>query len=229
MFTAPRGGGLNRNATMEPWEILAENRILYLTGPIAGDNCGERDYDPTSPEAVSQSMIILDSINHGPIKLIIDSPGGTLQDGLNFYNVMQCINSPVYTVGKWCASMAAILFAAGAKGHRYIYPYARIMLHPPYGHFEGNPGEVKRQIAEFEKDKNVLVDLLIKHGCARKRKTILKDIDNGFYLSNQDAVDYGVADHVITPAIHQKLFSDLKIHSWPEVPATTRKRGRYDK
>ncbi|MDO8424693.1 MAG: ATP-dependent Clp protease proteolytic subunit [bacterium] len=225
MLTVPRKGGLNRNSTMEPWEVLAENRILYLTGPIAGDNCGERDYDPTSPEAISQSMIILDSINHKPIKLVIDSPGGTLQDGLNFYNVMQCVSSPVYTIGKWCASMAAILFAAGAQTHRYIYPYARIMLHPHYGHFERNQGEVKRQLAEFEKDTNVLVDLLIKHGCASKRRAILKDIDNGFYLSNQDAVNYGVADHVITPAIHQELFGKLKIPSWPEVLATIKRRS----
>ncbi|MBI2042122.1 MAG: ATP-dependent Clp protease proteolytic subunit [Candidatus Nealsonbacteria bacterium] len=225
MFTAPRRGGLNRNATMEPWEILAENRILYLTGPISGDNCGERDYDPTSPEAISQSMIILDSINHKPIKLVIDSPGGTIQDGLNFYNVMQCISSPVYTIGKWCASMAAVLFAAGAKGHRYIYPFARIMLHLPQGYLNGDQEEICRQVTELEKDKNVLVELLIRHGCARSKNNLLKDINKEFYLSNQDAVDYGVADFVITPAIHQELFGKLKIPSWQEALATTRHRG----
>lgn len=199
---------------MEPWEVLAENRILHFIGPIVGmlymdEECvGANNF---SAENIAQSIIILDSINHEPIKLIIDSPGGFVKNGLNFYNIMQSVKSPVYTIGRFCASMAAILFASGAPGHRYLYPYARVMLHLPTGGFTGDPKQIERQVAEFQKDKETLVSLLIKHGVKKTREQIFEDIDRDFYLSNEGAISYGIADHIITPDIHQELFGNLVI------------------
>ena len=211
MKRIPRKSGAREDQMMQPWELLAENRILHLMGFIVGSWGRTGRYDRFSLEAIAQSMIILDSLNHQPIKLVIDSPGGIVQDGLRFYNIMQSLKSPVYTIGSFCASMAAILFIAGAPGHRYLYPYARIMLHMPTGEFEGDPKEIERQVAEFQKDKETLVNLLMKHGCKKTREKILEDIDREFYLSNQEAIDYGVADYVITPDIHQELFGNLVI------------------
>lgn len=213
MIRIPRG--VREEQLMEPWEVLAENRILHLFGPIVGAEGGggmmEGRYDSFSPEAVLESMIILDSKNHEPIKLVIDSPGGFIKDGLVFYNVMQSLTSPVYTIGRFCASMAAVIFAGGAAGHRYLYQYSRIMLHLPQGGFRGDPQEMERYLAEIQKDKEALMAILKKHGCSKTREQILVDIDRDFYLSNHEAIEYGVADQIINPEIHQQLFGNLKL------------------
>ena len=211
MIRVPRKSGAREDQMMQPWELLAENRILHLIGFIVGAWGKIGRYDYSSPEAIAQSMIILDSLNHKPIKLVIDSPGGIIQDGLRFYNIMQSLKSPVYTIGSFCASMAAILFVAGTPGHRYLYPHARIMLHLPTAEVTGDVETIQRQTAEFQKDKEILVNLLMKHGCKKSRKKILEDIDREFYLSDQGAINYGVADYIITPDIHQELFGNLVI------------------
>ena len=202
-FLIPRPGGFQATELMAVEEALCskEERTLFLEGPITYS----RD-DLYSAEYLINALIVLDKISHEPIKLIISSLGGVIELGLLLYDTIQCINSPLYTVGRMNASMATIILASGRKGHRYIYPHSRTMLHLPVGGFEGDPKQVQRQIKEFDKFKDILIDIILKHGCTKSRTQILEDIDREFWLRGKEAVDYGLADEVITPEIHQELF-----------------------
>jgi len=202
-FLIPRPGNFQATELMAVEEALClkEERTLFLNGPITYS----RD-DPYSAEYLINALIVLDKISHEPIKLIISSLGGVIELGLLLYDTIQCINSPLYTVGRMSASMAAIILASGRKGHRYIYPHSRTMLHLPVGGFEGDPKQVARQMDEFNKFKDILIDILLKHGCAKSKTQVLEDIDREFWLRGKEAVNYGLADQVITPEIHQELF-----------------------
>jgi len=164
--------------------MTQEYRTLYLDGVISGDS---------SPR---QLLGALDTLSHDPIKLFITSPGGDLDTTFLFYDVMKRIKSPVITIGDYCASAAAILLAAGSK--RYLSPHAKVMLHLPAGQMGGDARDWDIQHNQMEKYRNRVVDILIECGVRRSKEEILNDIDRDYWLEPREAIEYGLADEVLT-------------------------------
>uniref|UniRef100_A0A6M3L1V2 Putative protease n=1 Tax=viral metagenome TaxID=1070528 RepID=A0A6M3L1V2_9ZZZZ len=164
--------------------MTQEHRILYLDGVITGDS---------SPR---QLLGALDSLSHEPIKLFITSPGGDLDTTFLFYDVMKRIKSPVITIGDYCASAAAIILAAGSK--RYLSPHAKVMLHLPAGQMGGDARDWDIQHRQMEKYRNKIVDILIECGAKKNKEDILNDIDRDYWMEPEEAVEYGLADEVLT-------------------------------
>lgn len=131
------------------------------------------------------------------IMLYINSPGGLVTAGLAIYDTMQYIKPDVCTicVGQ-AASMAAVLLAAGTKGKRYALAHSRIMLHQPIGAFQGQATEVEIQAKEILRLREILNEILSLHTGQPKEK-ISKDTERDFYMSAQEALEYGIIDKIL--------------------------------
>ncbi|QER41492.1 ATP-dependent Clp endopeptidase proteolytic subunit ClpP [Thermodesulfobacterium sp. TA1] len=131
------------------------------------------------------------------IMVYINSPGGLVTAGLAIYDTMQYIKPDVCTicVGQ-AASMAAVLLAAGAKGKRYALAHSRIMLHQPIGAFQGQATDVEIQAKEILRLREVLNEILAYHTGQSKEK-ISQDTERDFYMSPQEALEYGVIDNIL--------------------------------
>ena len=175
-------------------EHLAQNhRILFLSGAI-GRKCPHcRVGETESPNL----LMALDTMSHDPIKIVIDSLGGDLDSTFLFYDVMKFIKSPVITIGMFCASAACLLLAAGTQ--RYLFPHAKVMLHLATGQMGGDykDFEIQHQLMVGYQDK--IIDILQDAGVKKSRDEILVDIDRDLWLAPQEAIDYGLADEIITP------------------------------
>ncbi|MCS7279593.1 MAG: ATP-dependent Clp endopeptidase proteolytic subunit ClpP [Thermodesulfobacteriaceae bacterium] len=131
------------------------------------------------------------------IMLYINSPGGLVTAGLAIYDTMQYIKPDICTicVGQ-AASMAAVLLAAGTSGKRYALANSRIMLHQPIGAFQGQATEVEIQAKEILRLREVLNEILAKHTRQPKEK-IKQDTERDFYMSAQEALEYGLIDKIL--------------------------------
>lgn len=131
------------------------------------------------------------------IMLYINSPGGLVTAGLAIYDTMQYIKPDVCTicVGQ-AASMAAVLLAAGAKGKRYALKHSRIMLHQPIGAFQGQATDVEIQAKEILRLREILNSILAHHTGQDKEK-IKQDTERDFYMSAEDALEYGLIDKIL--------------------------------
>lgn len=169
-------------------EYLADKyRILFLTGAIDGQMEN------------NNLLLALDSLSNAPIKMIITSPGGDLDSAFLLYDTLRLIKSPLITVGRFCASAAALLLAAGNK--RYLFPHAKIMLHLPAGQMGGDAKDWDIQHKQMEKYRNRVVELLIECGAKKSQSEILSDIDRDFWMEPKEAIDYGLADEILTTDI----------------------------
>jgi len=171
--------------------MTQEYRTLYLDGVITGDS---------SPR---QLMGALDTLSHNPIKLFITSPGGDLDTTFLFYDVMQRIQSPIITIGDYCASAAAILLAAGSR--RYLSPHAKVMLHLPAGQMGGDARDWDIQHKQMEKYRKAVVDILRECGGKKSSEEILTDIDRDYWMSAEEAIDYGLADEIMSKEVWQNM------------------------
>jgi len=174
--------------------MTTEHRVLFLSGILTG-------------EVDSHNLLMaLDTISNDPIKLVITSPGGDLDATLLFYDTMKLIQSPIITVGRYCASAAAILLAAGSK--RYLFPHAKVMMHLATGQAGGDIKDWEIHRREMEKYQHKVIDILSECGVKKSREEILFDIDRDFWLEPQEAIDYGLADEIITPKTWQELIKE---------------------
>lgn len=182
---------------MTPQEYLTNNgRFLFLYGPIApylykGNEC-------IASYLIDNMIAMAHEDPAAPIKLIIDSEGGDADSGFQIYDAMNSLSCPVYTIGRSCASMAAILFAAGQNGHRYLYKNSKFMLHLPYGEIRGDSAEIAIKSREIEKVRDDLVKVLIDNGAKKNKEEILADINREKWFNAQEVIDYGIADKIIT-------------------------------
>ena len=178
------------------------HRILFLTGLIGirCANCGVGEIDSHN------LLMALDSLSHDPIRLIITSSGGDLDSAFLFYDTMRLIQSPIETAGRYCSSAAAILLAAGSK--RYLFPHAKVMLHLPAGQMGGDARDWDIQHRQMEKYRNKVVDILRECGVIKSPQEILTDIDRDFWMEPQEAIDYGLADEIMTPQIWQSWIKE---------------------
>jgi ATP-dependent Clp protease protease subunit len=132
------------------------------------------------------------------IYLYINSPGGVVTAGLAIYDTMQYIKPDVVTIclGQ-AASMGAVLLAAGAPGKRFALPHARIMIHQPLGGFQGQAADIEIHAKEILRLKKILNEILSKH-TGQPIEKIEKDTDRDFFMSAEEAKEYGLIDKVLT-------------------------------
>lgn len=133
------------------------------------------------------------------VQLYINSPGGSVTAGLGIYDTMQYVRCDVATIcmGQ-AASLGACLLAAGAHGKRSCLPNARVMIHQPWGGVEGQVSDIEIHAREMLKLKDRLIDILVKH-TGQDRDKLLKDTDRNFFMSADEAKEYGIVDAVFDP------------------------------
>lgn len=167
---------------------LLKERIIFLGSPIN---------DAVANTIIAQ-LLFLDSENtKKDIKLYINSPGGSVTDGLAIYDTMQYIKSDVSTIAVgMAASMAAVLLCAGTPGKRLALPNAEILLHQVMGGAEGQATDIKIKAEQILKIKEKLNKILSKH-TGQDIKKIENDSDRDYYLNTQDAMKYGLIDKII--------------------------------
>ncbi|MGQ9664798.1 MAG: ATP-dependent Clp endopeptidase proteolytic subunit ClpP [bacterium] len=167
---------------------LLKERIIFIGTPI----------DDTVANLVMAQLLFLEAEDAAKeIFLYINSPGGIVSSGLAIYDTMQYIKPAVSTICiGMAASMAALLLAAGAKGKRYALPHSRIMIHQPEGAFQGQASDIEIHAREVLKIREVLNELFAKH-TGKTEEKIAKDTDRNYFMSAEEAKDYGLIDEVI--------------------------------
>jgi len=168
---------------------LLKERVVFLVGPVT---------EITANLIVAQ-MLFLESENPDKeISFYINSPGGSVSDGLAIYDTMQFVKPKVSTlcIGQ-AASMGALLLAAGTKGKRYCLPNSRVMIHQPMGGFQGQASDVEIHAREILNRKAKLNEIMAKH-CGQDIKSIERDTDRDNFLSAEQALAYGIVDEVLS-------------------------------
>lgn len=177
-----------RTREMSLSDMLLENRIIFLSGPIV-----ER-----TASTVIQQLLYLQSIRRDQeVNLYINSPGGLVDQTLAVYDTMQFMGSEVatYCIGQ-AASGAAVILMAGTKGKRYILPNAKVMLHQPYGGITGQAEDVRIQADEVLRDKARLNNIIAK--CTgRDAKLVGEDTERDYYMNAEEALEYGIVDEIL--------------------------------
>ncbi|WP_456409374.1 ATP-dependent Clp endopeptidase proteolytic subunit ClpP [Oceanithermus sp.] len=168
---------------------LLKDRIIFLGTPI----------DSQVANTIVAQMLFLEAQNpNQEIKLYINSPGGDVYAGLAIYDTMQYVKSPVATiVVGMAASMGAFLLAAGEPGQRYALPHARVMIHQPWGGAQGQATDIAIQAEQILKSKKLLNELLARH-TGQPVEKVEADSDRDFWMTADEARDYGLVDRVIT-------------------------------
>jgi len=167
---------------------LLKDRIIFL---------GTAMNDEVANLLIAQLLFLESEDPDKDINFYINSPGGIVTAGLAVYDTMQYIKSDIVTVclGQ-AASMGAVLLAAGAAGKRYSLPNARILIHQPMGGFQGQASDIAIQAREILRMKETLNAILARH-TAKDIKQIQVDTDRDYFMSGQEAKEYGIIDHVI--------------------------------
>ncbi|MCE5323647.1 ATP-dependent Clp protease proteolytic subunit [bacterium] len=168
---------------------LLKDRIIFIGTPIDDD---------IANLVMAQMLFLQKEDPDRDIELYINSPGGSVIAGLAIYDTMQIIKPDVATMCVGHAmSMAAVLLAGGAKGKRLALPNSRIMIHQGSAGFHGTPSDIDIVAKEVLRYKSLLVDLLAKHS-GQPRDKVEKDIDRDYYMSPEEAEEYGIVDKVLT-------------------------------
>ncbi len=170
---------------------LLKDRIIFLSGVIDDD---------TANVVVAQLLFLESEDPDKDIHLYLNSAGGVVTAGLAIYDTMQYIKPDISTLcmGQ-AASMAAILLAAGTKGKRYALPHTRILLHQPSGVFQGQASDITIHAREILRMREELGSILAKH-TSQPLEKIHEDTDRDFFMSGEQAKEYGIIDEVIAKA-----------------------------
>ncbi len=167
---------------------LLEERIVFLAGPVT---------DMNANVVIAQMLYLVSKDPKKDIKLYINSPGGSVTAGLAIYDTMQYIKCPVSTICiGLCASMGAVILAAGTKGKRFALPNAEIMLHQVSSGFEGQASDIEITARHIIKTKGKINEILSSH-TGKAIEIVEKDADRDFYMTALEAKDYGLIDEVI--------------------------------
>lgn len=167
---------------------LLNERIIFLGTPI----------DDNVANVIMAQLLWLDSQNPDlDIYLYINSPGGSVYAGLAIYDTMHHISANVSTVCMgMAASMGAVLLAGGAKGKRLALPHSRVMIHQVLGGAQGQASDIEITAKEILRTKQMLNEILAKHS-GQKLAKVEKDTDRDYYMSPEQAKEYGLIDTVM--------------------------------
>jgi ATP-dependent Clp protease protease subunit len=168
---------------------LLKDRIIFM---------GDQVQDGMANTIIAQMLFLESEDPDKDIFLYINSPGGVITAGLAIYDTMQYIRPDIATIcmGQ-TTSMAALLLAAGAKGKRYALPHSRIMIHQPLGGMQGQATDIDIHAKEILKVRETLNQILAKH-TGQDIQKIREDSERDFFMSSEEAKDYGIIDKVIT-------------------------------
>ena len=167
---------------------LLKDRIVMLGTPVDDD---------VANLIIAQLLFLQAEDPKKDIDLYINSPGGSVTAGLAIYDTMQILSCDVktYCLGQ-CASMGAVLLAAGAPGKRFALPSSRIMIHQPWGGAQGTAADIHIQAQEILRLRSMLNDILSRH-CKKPLSKIETDTERDFFMSAEEAVTYGLVDQVV--------------------------------
>ena len=197
--TEPRGLGLvpmvveqsaRGERAYDIYSRLLKNRIVFLIGPVE---------DNVASVVMAQLLYLASENADADINLYINSPGGAVTSGLSIYDTMQFVSCDIatYCIGQ-AASMGAFLLAAGAKGKRYALPNSRMMLHQPSGGSRGVAADIEIQAREILSMRKRLNEILAVH-TGQPIGRIGEDTDRDYWMSPEDACEYGLIDTVKYP------------------------------
>lgn len=186
---SPRG-----ERSYDLYSRLMKERVVFFTGEVETNMCN----------IMIAQLLFLEAENPDqPINMYINSPGGSVYDGLGVYDVMQYIKCPVYTyVTGMAASMGSFIAQAGAPGHRYLLPRAITMIHQPSSSTRGKISDMKIDYLESERIKTEMTELYVKHnsrGTSYEQFAELLDRDK--WLTAPQAVELGLADQIVDKRI----------------------------
>ncbi len=171
---------------------LLKERIVFINGPID---------DYMANLVIAQLLFLASEDPSKDINIYINSPGGSVSAGLAIYDTMQFIKPAVSTICiGMAASMAQVLLCAGEKGKRYVLPNSRIMMHQPSGGTQGQSVDIEIYTREMIRMREILYNIIAKH-TGKDIETIKKDADRDYYMSSQEAVDYGIVDKILEKSI----------------------------
>jgi len=174
---------------------LLKDRIIFI-GPNIDDY--------TASLVIAQILFLMSENKNQDINMYINTPGGSVTAGMAVYDTLQFVPCDIATncIGQ-AASMGAILLAAGTKGKRHALPHSRIMIHQPWGGTMGTALDIQIQAKEIKRNRQVLTEILSKHS-GQPLDRVEKDTDRDFFMTPQQAKDYGLVDEVIDSLRDQK-------------------------
>jgi ATP-dependent Clp protease, protease subunit len=196
-YSEPRGLGLipmvieqsgRGERAYDIYSRLLKERVVFLVGPVT---------EVTANLIVAQLLFLESENPDKEISFYINSPGGSVSDGLAIYDTMQFVKPNVSTlcIGQ-AASMGALLLAAGTKGKRFCLPNSRVMIHQPMGGFQGQASDIEIHAREILNRKAKLNEIFARH-TGQDLKSIERDTDRDNFLSAEQALSYGIVDKVL--------------------------------
>lgn len=175
-------------ATMDVFSRLMMDRIIFLGVPI----------DDYVANIIQAQLLFLESVDaKKDIQIYLNTPGGGVYAGLGIYDTMQYINPNVATICTgMAASMGAVLLCAGETGKRTALPHSRILIHQPMGGAQGQASDIEITAREIQKMKKELYEIIAKH-TNQDYKKIWKDGDRDFWMTAEEAKEYGMIDEIL--------------------------------
>ncbi len=173
---------------MDIYSRLLKDRIVFIGTPID---------DGVANVIIAQLLFLQMEDPKKDIQLYINSPGGVVTGGMAIYDTIRFLPCDVvtYCIGQ-AASMATVLLAAGTKGKRFSLPNSRVMIHQPSGGAGGQTTDISIQAREIIRWRRTLNEILAQHS-GKDVDQVEKDSDRDYYMTGQEALDYGLVDHVI--------------------------------
>lgn len=177
-----------RQRQMGIGDLLLENRIVFLDGPI---------HDGSANVIVMKLLFLQSENRHQDIHLYVNSPGGSVSATMAIYDTMQFLDCSIatYCIGL-AASGGAIVLAGGTKGKRFALPHSKVMIHQPYGQVGGQVSDIEIQAKEIIETRAALNLILAKH-TGQPLEVIAKDTERDRYLNAIQAKEYGLVDEVL--------------------------------
>lgn len=178
----------NPAQTIDIYSRLVEDRIIYMGEEFDNDSCNR----------IVAQLLYLDSLNHNPIRIYINSPGGDVIDGLAIIDTINFIKSPVYTICVGlAASMGAVLLSCGEKGHRTVLPHSRVMIHQVSGFAGGSLADMKIDLEQTKRCEQDIYHILA-NNLDKPYDEIVALCDRNNWFIGQEAIDLGIADKVLS-------------------------------
>jgi ATP-dependent Clp protease protease subunit len=174
---------------------LLKDRIVFIDGEIN---------DLTADLVIAQLLFLESQDPSRDISIYINSPGGMVTAGLALYDTIQYIKPEIQTIciGQ-ASSMAALLLACGTKGKRSALPSSRILIHQPWGGVSGQASDISLQAREIIRLKKLTIDYFAQHS-GQPLEKVAQDMERDFYMSSQEALEYGIIDTIMEPRKHGK-------------------------
>ena len=185
----------NGERSYDVFSRLLKDRIIFLTGEIT---------EVTADVVIAQMLFLESQDPDKDISLYINSPGGSVTDGMAIYDTMQFIKPDVSTICfGMAASMASILLMSGAKGKRFALPHAEVMIHQPLGGAQGQATDVAIRAEWLMKTKKKMTAMMAEM-TGQPLKKVQADVERDYFMSAEEALDYHIIDEIYQPRDKQK-------------------------